>query len=216
MLMENEILTNLAKAVKEYDTAGAEDWARKAMAEKIDPMEALDSLTEAIREVGDGFAAAELFIPDLLGAAQAMQAAIPIVQDAIAQRGGSRKSSGKVVAGSVFGDIHSIGKLVLCTLLEVDGFEVVDLGVDVPLEKFVETVREEKADVLAMSALLTITAQEQRKVIEALEAEGLRDSVKVIVGGAAISERFAASIGADGYDPTAPGGVKLARELLKS
>jgi methanogenic corrinoid protein MtbC1 len=215
-MMGDEILTNLAKAVKEYDNAGAESWARRAMEEGIEPMAALDALTDAIREVGDGFAAGELFIPELVSAAQAMQSAMPVIEGVITQRGGTRTSAGKVVAGSVHGDIHSIGKTNLCTLLTASGFEVIDLGVDVPLERFVETVREEEADVLAMSALLTVTAQEMGRVIEALGAEGIRERVKVIVGGAAVSDRFADKIGADGYDPTAPGGVRLAQELLRA
>lgn len=213
--MEEEILTNLAKAVKECDAAGAESWARKGMEGGIEPLKALDALTEAIREVGDAFGAGECFLPELVGAAEAMQAAMPIVEDVIKERGQTRESAGKVVVGTVFGDIHNIGKTMLCTLLTADGFEVIDLGINVPQEKFVETVREEKPDILAMSALLTITAQEQKNVIEALNAEGIRSGVKVIVGGGAISDRFAKSIGADGYDPTAPGGVKLARKLLQ-
>jgi methanogenic corrinoid protein MtbC1 len=213
--MEEEVLTNLAKAVKEYDVSGAESWARKAMEGGIEPLKALDALTEAIREVGDAFGAGECFLPELVGAADAMQAAMPIVEEAIKERGQTRESAGKVVVGTVFGDIHNIGKTMLCTLLTADGFEVIDLGINVPKEKFVETVREEEPDILAMSALLTITAQEQKNVIEALNAEGIRSGVKVIVGGGAISDRFAKSIGADGYDPTAPGGVKLARKLLQ-
>jgi len=213
--MEEEILTNLAKAVKEYDAAGAESWARKAMEGGIEPLKALDALTEAIRGVGDAFGAGECFLPELVAAAEAMQAAMPIVEDVIKERGQTRESVGKVVVGTVFGDIHTIGKTMLCTLLTADGFEVIDLGINVPQEKFVETVREEKPDILAMSALLTITAQEMKNVIEALNAEGIRSGVKVIVGGGAISDHFAKSIGADGYDPTAPGGVKLARKLLQ-
>jgi methanogenic corrinoid protein MtbC1 len=213
--MEEEILTNLAKAVKEYDAAGAESWARKAMEGGIEPLKALDALTEAIREVGDAFGAGECFLPELVAAAEAMQAAMPIVEDVIKERGQTRESVGKVVVGTVFGDIHTIGKTMLCTLLTADGFEVIDLGINVPQEKFVETVKEEKPDILAMSALLTITAQEMKNVIEALNAEGIRSGVKVIVGGGAISDHFAKSIGADGYDATAPGGVKLARKLLQ-
>ena len=214
--MEEEILTNLAKAVKECDAAGAESWACKGMEGGIEPLKALDALTEAIREVGDAFGAGECFLPELVGAAEAMQAAMPIVEDVIKERGQTRESAGKVVVGTVFGDMHNIGKTMLCTLLTADGFEVIDLGINVPQEKFVEAVREEKPDILAMSALLTITAREMRNVIEALNAEGIRSGVKVIVGGGAISDRFAESIGADGYDATAPGGVKLARKLLQS
>jgi len=213
--MEQEVLTNLGKAVKEFDTAGAESWARKAMEGGIEPLKTLDVLTEAIREVGDEFEAGECFLPELVGAAEAMLAAMPIVEDVIKERGQTRESAGKVVAGTVSGDIHTIGKMMLCTLLTADGFEVIDLGIDVPLEKFVETVREEKPDIVALSALLTITAREMQNVIEALDAEGLRSGLKVIVGGGAISDHFAERIGADGYDATAPGGVKLARKLLE-
>lgn len=213
--MEEEILTNLAKAVKEYDTAGAKHLAHEAMEGGIEPLKALEALTVAIREVGDAFSEGDCFLPELVGAADAMQAAMPIVEDVIKERGQTRESAGKVVAGTVFGDIHNIGKTILCTLLTADGFEVIDLGIDVTKEKFIEAVKEEKPDILAMSALLTITAQEQKNVIEALNAEGIRSGVKVIIGGGAISDHFAEKIGADGYDPTAPGGVKLARKLLQ-
>jgi 5-methyltetrahydrofolate--homocysteine methyltransferase len=120
------------------------------------------------------------------------------------------------VAGTVAGDIHNIGKSIFCTLLSAEGFQVVDLGVDVSVERFLAATREHKPDIVAMSALLTITAAEQKNVIEALAKEGFRNATKVLVGGAAISEQFADSIGADGYDPTAVGGVKLARGLLGS
>ena len=213
--MENEILAKLGQAVKDYDAPGAAALAGQALELGIEPSLALDALTESIREVGDAFGAGELFLPELVGAADAMEAAMPIVEKAIKQRGETRASAGKVIAGTVFGDIHNIGKTIFSTLLTADGFEVIDLGINVPTEKFVETVRLEQPDVIAMSALLTITAQEQKNVIEALTAAGLRDGLKVIVGGGAISQRFAESIGADGYAPTAPGGVSLTRELLQ-
>ena len=118
------------------------------------------------------------------------------------------------VLGTVFGDIHSIGKDLVSTLLFAEGFDVHDLGVDVSADRFIEAVKERQPHLLAMSALLTITAMEQKNVIEALQEAGIRDGVKVIVGGGAINDEFAAGIGADGYDPTAPGGVKLCRELI--
>ena len=212
--MEIQILENLAKSVKEYDPVGAVDWATKAVEERIDPLKALEALTVAIREIGSAFGVGECFLPELVGAAEAMQSATPILEEEIRKRGEMRESSGKVVAGTVSGDIHNIGKTILCTLLVADGFEVVDLGIDVPVDRFVAAVKEEQPDILAMSALLTITAQEQKNVIQDLKNAGVRDNVKVIVGGGAISEQFAESIGADGYDPTAPGGVKLVNELL--
>jgi corrinoid protein of di/trimethylamine methyltransferase len=206
----------LAKSVKEYEATGAAEWATKAVEGGIEPLQALEALTVAIREVGDAFGAGECFLPELVGAAEAMQNAMPILEAEIKERGEKRESAGVVVAGTVFGDIHNIGKTILCTLLTADGFEVIDLGIDVSLDRFVTSVKDHQPDVLAMSALLTITAQEQKNVIEALKGEGLRDGVKIIVGGGAISDHFAESIGADGYDPTAPGGVRLARQLLQT
>ena len=212
--MENEILESLGKAVKTYDIDGAADWAGKAIEAKVDPFRALDALTAAIREVGEAFARDEIFLPELLGAATAMESAMPLLEAAIQAGPGERKRTGTVVAGTVAGDIHSIGKSILCTLLRTEGFEVIDLGIDVPVESFVATAKEQKADIVVMSALLTITAMEQKKVIEALKKEGIRDGIKVLVGGAAISQQFAESIGADGYDATALGGVKLAKDLI--
>ena len=214
--MHEQTLADLAAAVKDYDGAQAAALAEEALGAGADPTDVLEALTDAIREVGDAFGAGELFLPELVSAAEATQQAMPIVEAAFKAGGGSRTSAGKVVAGTVAGDIHNIGKTIFCTLLTADGFEVIDLGIDVPVDKFIETVRAEQPDLVAMSALLTITAQEQKRVIAALVEAGLRDDLKVIVGGGAISQPFAESIGADGYSPTAPGGVTLARELLAS
>jgi corrinoid protein of di/trimethylamine methyltransferase len=214
--MSTEILDNLAKAVQEFDQEGAAKWAQEAMDTGVDPLVALETLTVTIREIGDAFGRGECFLPELVGAADAMQAGMPIVEAVIKEKGQERESAGKVAVGTVAGDIHNIGKTILCTLLTADGFEVIDLGIDVPMEKFLTVVKEDKPDLLAMSALLTITAQEQKNVIEALMREEIRDEVKIMVGGGAISEQFAEKIGADGYDPTAPGGVALARRLLEA
>jgi len=212
--MESEILENLKKAVIEYDSVGAVSWASKAMEEKIAPIKAMDALTQAIRQVGDSFGKGELWLPDLVGAADAMQSATPVIEKEIKKTGAKRQSVGKVVAGTVFGDIHNIGKTMVCTLLIADGFEVIDLGINVKAEDFVKAVKQHNPDILAMSSLLTVFAPEQRKVIESLKKEGIRDKMKVMVGGGAITEDFARNIGADGYDPTAPGAVKLARSLV--
>jgi methanogenic corrinoid protein MtbC1 len=143
-----------------------------------------------------------------------MQAAMPLIEAELRKTGAKRESLGTVVVGTVFGDIHSIGKAMVCTLLTAGGFEVHDLGVNIKAEEFIEAIDEYKADVLAMSALLTMTAAEQRKVIDTLKERGIREKVKVMVGGGAITADFAESIGADGYDPTAPGAVGLAKRLL--
>lgn len=213
--MEVEILENLKRAVTEYDVEGAASWARNAVKEKVDPVKALDAMTEAIRRVGDGFARGELWLPDLIGAADAMQSATPIVEKELKKGGTKRKSLGTVVIGTVFGDIHSIGKTMVCTLLTAEGFEVYDLGVNIKAEEFVKAVKKHKVDILAMSALLTTTAVEQKKVIDTLKEEGIREKLKIMVGGAAVTADFAENIGADGYDPTAPGAVQLAKKLVR-
>ena len=126
--MESEILENLRRAVLEYDSKGAVSWARKAVEEKIAPLKALDALTEVIREVGDGFGKGELFLPEIVGAADAMKSATPIIEEVLKKTGGKRDSVGTVEMGTVFGDIHDIGKSIVCMLLATDGLEVsVDL-----------------------------------------------------------------------------------------
>lgn len=212
--MGNDLFEKLQKAIKEFDAQAAESLAKQAMQEKMDPIQVLDALTEAIREVGDGFGKGELFLPELVGAANAMQKATPILEEEIKKSGARRESVGRVVIGSVYGDMHNIGKTMVCTLLTADGFEVIDLGINVETEQFIAAVIEHDANIVAMSALLTTTAQEQKNVIAALIEAGLREKVKIMVGGGAISEAFAESIGADGYDPTAPGAVGLARKFV--
>jgi corrinoid protein of di/trimethylamine methyltransferase len=212
--MDIEVLERLKKAIVEYDTDGAAHFAKKAVQEQVDPIKALDAMTEAIRQVGDGFGKGELWLPELVGAAAAMTAAAPIVEEEIKRVGSRRESLGTVVIGTVWGDIHTIGKTMVGTLLTADGFVVKDLGTNVPAEGFIMGIKRYNADILAMSALMTTTTPEQRKVLEALRNQGLRDKVKIMVGGGAITQEFADSIGADGYDPTAPGAVKLARRLV--
>lgn len=209
-----ETLAALARAVDEYDAAAAAEHARKALDEGIDPVAAFDAMTTAIKTIGDDFEAGTRWLPDLIGAADAMKAAAPILEEALKARGGERQSLGKVVAGTVQGDIHSIGIEMVCTLLVAAGFEVHYLGIDVPAQKFVDAVRDTGADVVALSALLTVTSLEDKKVIELLTEQGLRDQVKVMVGGGAINADFAASIGADGYEPAAPGAVQLALSFV--
>lgn len=209
-----EVLENLKKAIVEYDREGAAHFAKKAVREQIDPIEALDVMTVAIRQVGDGFGKGELWLPELVGAAAAMTAAAPIIEEEIKRIGSRRESLGTVVIGTVWGDIHTIGKTMVGTLLTADGFIVKDLGTNVSAEGFITGIKRYNADILAMSALMTTTAPEQRKAMETLIKQGFRDKVKIMVGGGAITQEFADSIGADGYDPTAPGAVKLARRLV--
>ena len=212
--MQAEILKNLGNSILEFDATAAEVWAKKAMEENVDPVAALGALTDAIRVVGDLFEKGEYFLPELVTAADVLQRASPIIEARIHEQGGQRQSLGTIVIGTVFGDIHSIGKTMVSTLLSAEGFQVIDVGVNAPAEKFIQEVVKNNANLVAMSALMTMTIPEQRKVIERFEKEGIRGKVKVMVGGSAITTQIAKDIGADGYEPTAPGAVRLARELI--
>lgn len=212
--MRNNILEKLKKSIFEYDENGIKSIAESALKKGVDPIEAIDSLTEAITEIGERFNEGDLFLPELMLAAKTMNNAMPVLQDEILKRGLKKDSAGKIVIGTVFGDIHTIGISMVSTLLTSGGFEVVNLGCNVDADTFIEAVNKHKPDILAMSALLTTTAPQQKKVISTLVEKELRDKVKIMVGGGAITEEFAKEIGADGYESTAPLAVKLAKELL--
>jgi len=213
-LLDKEVLDSLRSIVINFDIDNAEEKAKEAIQKGVDPLEAAKVLTDAIREVGDKFGKGELFLPDLVCAAEVLKKAIPIITDEMQKQGKTSQSIGKVVIGTVYGDIHSIGKGMVATLLYASGFEVIDLGVNVKAEEFLNAVKEHKPNILALSALLTTTAMEQKNVIEGLKKENLRNKVKVLVGGSPITQEFADSIGADGYGATAPDGVKVAKRLL--
>jgi methylmalonyl-CoA mutase cobalamin-binding domain/chain len=209
-----EPLDKLVKSLVIYDENLSKEAIYEIIANKTDPLIALARMTEVMRLIGDGFEKNELFLPDLLSASDTMKSVMPVLEEEIKKRGEKRDSIGKVVIGTVLGDIHSIGKTMVATLLSANGFEVIDIGIDIKSEKFIEAVKKNKADILAMSALLTTTAYEQKNVMAVLDKEGVRKKVKVIVGGGAITEEFANKIGADGYSATAPGAVKLCKDLL--
>jgi len=212
--VDKGVYEDLRRAILEYDDELAVNAANKVVENKLDALKAFDVMTEAIRQVGDGFGRGELYLPELIGAGETMSKVLSILEEVLKKSGRRRQSTGVVVVGTVYGDIHSIGKSIVASLFVAEGFEVHDVGVNVSPEKFVQAVKEYNANLLAMSALLTVTAREQKKVIELLKKDGIRNRVKVIVGGAAISQEFADSIGADGYDSTAFGGVKMARRLI--
>ncbi len=209
-----EHLENLVEAIRNYDGEAAASWAQKAMDEGVDPIAGLDAVSGVMKNIGDLFGQEKLWLPDLIGSADAAQAALTIIEKKITESGKEPERLGTVVLGTVFGDIHTIGKTMVGALLTAHGFKVLDLGTNVTSAQFVEAVKKNKADILAMSALLTTTAVEQAKVIDTLEEEGLKDKVKVMVGGGAITEEFAEEIGADGYRGTAPEAVDLAAELM--
>lgn len=208
-----ELLGRLKTAIAACDGRAAAELTDAAVREGLDPLRVWDAITEVMSEVGERFESGECWLPELVGAAGAVQAAAPILEAEIKRLGVTKVAIGTVVAGTVQGDIHSIGIQMVSTLLIGAGFDVRNLGIDVKPDDFVAAVKEHGASILAMSALLTVTAPEQKRVIDLLKAEGLRDSVKVMVGGGAITEDFATSIGADGYAPSAVGAVDLARQF---
>jgi corrinoid protein of di/trimethylamine methyltransferase len=183
----------------------------------IDPLKAIEEgLAQGIREVGNKFANGEVFLPELIMAAETMKKALEILEPELKKKKKERKTLGKVLLGTVAGDIHSIGKTIVASMLSANGFEVYDIGEDVPAGKFVEKVKELKPDILGLSALLTTTLPEQKVVIETLKKEGLRDKVKVIVGGAPTSREWAKEIGADGYGADATEAVEVVKKLLEN
>jgi trimethylamine corrinoid protein len=208
------VIEEIKNAVTSFDRNAVRTLTEKSLSEGVDPVEIFDALKEVIGRVGDDFSKGILFLPHLVGAAEAMEGGMPLIMQEIKKRGSRVATLGTVLIGTVFGDIHSIGKTMVATLLAADGFTVKDLGINVPADRFVDAVKEGGVDVLAMSALLTTTAPEQLKVIASLKKRNLRAKVKVIVGGGAISQEFADEIGADGYGSTAPGAVALVRRLL--
>ena len=215
-MRREEIIKELGEAVKDYDEDRARRLAEEAVEMGIDPVDALEEgLAKALREVGDRFGRCEAFITELIAAAQAMEAGAEILNEEIARQGASRRVVGRFLIGTVEGDIHSIGKNIVTTMFLAAGFEVFDLGVDVPTGVFVEKVRELKPDILGLSALMTTTMMRQREVIDALWEAGLREGVKVIVGGAPVSEEWVDEIGADACGLDAGSAVNVALRLME-
>jgi trimethylamine corrinoid protein len=189
--------------------------AEQALADGIPPLEAIDhGFVPGMTEVGDRFARHQMFLPDMLASAEAMKAAMAVLEPELQRQGSQRPTAGTVVLGTTKGDIHEIGKTLVGTLLTAHGFKVFDLGTDVSSEQFAEKAREVDADVVGVSALLTTTMRNQKLVVQALEQAGLRPSVKVIVGGAPVTRMWAEEIGADGYGKDALGAVELVKNLV--
>jgi len=203
----------LKQAVLAGDEATAVAEVKKALAEKADPSDILNNgLIAGMEVVGKKFRSGEMFLPEVLLCAEVMHKGIDILNPLLSKSG--RKTTTTVVIGTVEGDIHDIGKKIVALLLEGNGFNVIDLGVDVKGEKFIQAVEKYKPQILGMSALLTTTMPHMGEVINTLKTMKLRDKVKVIVGGASVNAEFAKSIGADGYAVEAGTGVELAKKLI--
>jgi corrinoid protein of di/trimethylamine methyltransferase len=189
--------------------------AKQALAQGLHPLEVIDQgFVPGMTEVGEQFARHQMFLPDMLAAAEAMKAAMSVLEPELKRHGEERRNAGTVILGTTKGDIHEIGKTLVGMLLTANGFKVHDLGVDVPSDQFAIRARELNADVVGVSALLTTTMRGQRSVVQAVEQAGLRSTVKIIVGGAPVTQRWAEEIGADGYAKDAISAVALVRNLM--
>jgi len=214
--MTDEIFTQLAQSLIDGDPDATVDLTKKALADGVEPMAIIrEGLMPGMNVVGDKFGCGEYYLPDLIIAADGMQQAMALLEPELRLRNQEVESAGTMVLGTVKGDIHEIGKSLVGTMLSANGFKVFDLGVDVPTEQFVAKVKETGANLVGLSALLTTTMTVQKQVIEALKAAGLREQVKVMVGGAPVTRSWAEEIGADGYAEDAMGAVGLARQLVQ-
>lgn len=213
--MTSSILDELKTSVIEGNSEKAIELAKKSLELDISPLDAItEGLAKGVKVIGDLFSEGEVFLVELVMAGDAMKAGMSVLLPVIKESKIEITSPGKVMIGTVEGDIHSIGKDIVGTMLEVDGFEVLNLGEDVSSERFVEKVKEQKPDVLGLSSLLTATMPAQKDVIEKLEAAGLRKDVKVIIGGAPTTQEWADEIGADGWAGDAVSAVKLVKDLV--
>jgi trimethylamine corrinoid protein len=211
----DELYQAMSQSVIDGELEQAEELAHKAVSLGLDPLEVIDhGYTYGMNVLGDRFARGEVFLPHLVMGGEAMKAAIAVLEPELARRQQQRQVLGKVVIGTVQGDIHEIGKSLVATMLSANGFQVFDLGVDVPVSTFMEKASEVGADIVGLSALLTTTMLNQGKVIESFQEAGIREKVRVIVGGAPVSQSWAEEIGADGYSENAMGAVALAKELM--
>ena len=213
--MTEELYKEMAQSIIEGESEQAVALAQKSLELQMHP---LDTITKGfvvgVNCVGDQFGKGEAFLPELVMAADAMKAAVAVLEPELLKLGEAREVMGRVVLATVEGDIHEIGKTLVGTMLSASGFEVYDIGVDAPAEKIIGKALEVDANLIGMSALLTTTMVRQREVIEELDKEGLRPRIKVMVGGAPITKDWAEKIKADGTSEDAVGAVKLAKQLL--
>ena len=208
-------LESLYEAILKGKLDVAKAVTTEAIAENVDPQLIINEyMSRAMEDIGKRFEEGKAFVPELLMAARAMKGALDLLKPLM--KGAASHRLGKVVIGTVKGDLHDIGKNLVASMLEGCGFEVINLGTDISSEKFITAIKENKAQILCLSALLTTTMNYMQEVIDALEKTGIRQEVKVMIGGAPVSESFARQIGADGYSDNANAAVTLAKSLLSA
>ena len=196
-MSERKVLQDLLKSITDYDEEAASAAAEKAVEEGVDSIEAIEhGVAVGLKKIGEDYERGEIFLPELMMGANAAQKALKILLENVPQ-GSDYRGQGRIVIGTVEGDIHDIGKNIVAAMLRANGFDIIDLGVDVSIQKFVDSVKKFKPDVLGMSALLTNTMPKQEEVIQALKRENVRDSVRIILGGVPVTEEWVKKIGAD-------------------
>ena len=214
--MPNDTLSAMRQSIIDGAPDTASTLAQQALVAGVAPIDAINNgYVPGMHDVGEQFARGQMFLPDMMASAEAMRAAMSVLDPELRRLGTERPMAGVVVLGTTKGDIHEIGKILVGTLLTAHGFQVHDLGVDVSGDKFAAKARELKADIVGVSALLTTTMRNQKTVVEALERDGLRSQLKIMVGGAPVTRRWAEEIGADGYAKDAMSAVTLAHELMQ-
>ncbi len=208
-------IQNIINSVEEGESEKCEDWVKRALSDGISPIQIIDEgLSKGINSVGDKFEKGELFLPDLMLAAEAMRSAMKIVNPELEKMKIEKKKAGKIMLGTVYGDIHDIGKSIVATMLEINGYEIIDLGNNVKAPTFIEKIKLLKPQILGLSAMLSTTMREQKNVIDEIVEAGLRSRVKIIVGGAPVSEQWALEIGSDGYGADAEMAVRIVKKLI--
>ncbi len=214
-MTKEELYRSIKKAIVDGDKPAARQLALEALRLRLDLNEVIDKgYVPGIQEVGDLWEKGEYFLPELITSAECMKAAMDVLQPEMAKANVKSRSLGKVVIGTVEGDIHDIGKNLVSSMLQANGFEVFDLGADVKLERFIEKAQAEGADLICLSALLTTTMLNQKKFVELLGKQGLSRKYKVLVGGAPATRKWAEDIGAQGYAENAAMAVKEAKALM--
>jgi corrinoid protein of di/trimethylamine methyltransferase len=215
--LNDAVFEELARSVQEGDSQATRRLVESALGRGIDPLAIFEQgLGNGIRVVGDGFGRGDVFLTQLVMAADAMKAGLEILQPELKKKGQNPTAMGKIVLGTVKGDIHDLGKTIVATMLQINGFEVVDLGVDVAPMKFVEKAMEINANIIGLSALMTTTLPFQRDVTKSLSDMGLRHKFKVVIGGAPVTDKWAREMGADAYATDAIIGVERAKQLVSA
>ncbi|MGD2271924.1 MAG: corrinoid protein [Desulfobacterales bacterium] len=208
------IYSDLKQGIIDLDEAKVKNMTNRVIKDGLDFLQAIEYCAEGLREIGNKFETGELFLPELIKSGQIMKEVTSILGPEMKKKGNQKESLGRVVIGTVQGDVHDIGKDIVATMLFIQGFEVYDLGKDVPISSFVEEAKKARADIVAASALLSSTMPCQKDIVNAFIADGTRERIKILVGGAPITPEWAKKIGADGFGENAVEAVRVARELM--